>query len=285
MATHTLCLRFGDLQTEFVSVERIVDLLEIEQEPKGTVKPPASWPRFGSKIEFDKVTVRYAPHLEPSLTDVSLCIPGGKITAVIGRTGSGKSTLAAAILNVVRAEKGEIRIDGLPLTDIEVQTLRERITFIPQDPVLFSGTIHSNLDPTEAHTMEDCAAVLARVCASTSQSSWTLDTPVESGGRNLSQGQRQLIGITRAVLRRSPIIILDEATASIDVDTSMELQRIVREELKEATVVTVAHRVEAVRDAAWVVVLDGGRVKKEGPVAVVLGEEDAVSGAITGDSE
>jgi ABC-type multidrug transport system fused ATPase/permease subunit len=266
MATHTLCLRFGDLQTEFISVERIVELLEIEQEPEGTYDPPASWPRFGSEITFEKVTVRYAPHLDPSLTNISLNIPGGSTTAVIGRTGSGKSTLAAALLNIVHADTGCITIDGIALTDIKVRTLRHRVTFVPQDPVLFLGTIRQNLDPVDQFTDEECEAVLKRVCDSNAGQTWTLETQVESGGRNFSQGQRQLIGITRAVLRRSPIVILDEATASIDVETSMKLQSILREELKEATIITIAHRVEAVKGVDYFVALENGRVLREGKV-------------------
>jgi ABC-type multidrug transport system fused ATPase/permease subunit len=274
-ATHTVCLRFGDLQTEFISVERIVELLNIDLEPPGTVIPPASWPRFGAEISFDKVTVRYAPHLDPSLSDISLRIPGGKVTAIIGRTGSGKSTLASALLNIVRAESGAITIDGVSLTDIDVNTLRRRVTFIPQEPVLFDGTIHNNLDPVDEFTREQCAAVLRRIASSAGQS-WSLDDRVELGGRNFSQGQRQLLGLTRAVLRRSSIVILDEATASIDVETAMLLQAIIREEMVEATVLTVAHRVEAVRGADYVVVLEDGKVKREGPVGEVLDQVDDI---------
>jgi ABC-type multidrug transport system fused ATPase/permease subunit len=270
--THTLCLRFGDLQTEFISVERIVELLNVELEPPGTRLPPASWPHFGAPINFRNVTVRYAPHLDPSLKDITLSIPGGCITAVIGRTGSGKSTLALALLNIVRAETGIIEIDGEPLSDIDVATLRRRVTFIPQEPVLFDGTIHANLDPVGEFDKAECAAVLDRIAFSAGQQ-WELGDRVEAGGRNFSQGQRQLLGLTRAVLRHSPIVVMDEATASIDVETAMMLQAVIREEMSEATVLTVAHRVEAVRGADYVVVLEGGRVKRKGPVGEILAAE------------
>jgi ABC-type multidrug transport system fused ATPase/permease subunit len=265
-AVHALCTKLGSLQTEFISVERLVELIETDQEPEGTVHPPASWPRFGSEIVFDHVSVRYTPQMEPSLRDISLKIPGGSTTAIIGRTGSGKSTLASAILNIVRAETGNITIDNVSLTDIHVQTLRHRVTFVPQDPVLFLGTIRQNLDPVDDFTDDECKAVLTRVCSESSGQSWTLDTKIESGGENLSQGQRQLIGITRAILRRSPIVILDEATASIDIAKSIELQEILREELKEATLLIIAHRVEAVKGADYCVVLENGRVKQQGKV-------------------
>lgn len=252
---------------DFVSVERVDELLRLEEEPSGDVVPPAAWPKYGADIVLDDVTVRYAPHLEPSLNNISIRIPGGSTTAVLGRTGSGKSTLAVTLLNVVRPETGSISIDNLDTKTITNKALRERVTFVAQDPVLFPGSIRHNLDPLEFHSEEECDAVLQRVCG---RHGWTLQTNVEAGGRNLSQGQRQLIGLTRAILRRSSIVILDEATASIDFESSMEIQQILREELKEATVITIAHRLQAVKDADYAVILDNKRVLRQGPAAAML---------------
>ncbi|QDS72168.1 hypothetical protein FKW77_004630 [Venturia effusa] len=263
-STHTLCQRYGTLQMEFVSVERVIELTEIEQEDPGSIMPPASWPKFGADIEFDHVTVRYAPHLPPSLSDVTISIPGGSTTAIVGRTGSGKSTLASTLLSITRPETGSIHIDNQSLKDIDISTLRNRLTFVPQDPILFSGTIRHNLDPTSQFTDTECLTTLRQVCKN--QPHWDLSTLVESGGSNISQGQRQLIGIARAVLRRSSVVILDEATASIDAETAAEVQAVLREELKGATVVVIAHRVEAVRDAEFFVQLDAGRVVRQGRV-------------------
>ena len=265
-STPTLCRRFGDLQTEFISVERLEELLRLEQEPIGTVKPPAAWPRLGSEVVFENVTIRYGEGLEPSLRDITLHIPGGSTTAITGRTGSGKSTLVAALLKIVRPEAGSISIDNLPLKDIDVNQLRRRVTFVPQDPVLFVGSIRQNLDPIEEFTDNECETVLAQVTAGSAGHSWDLNSHVESGGKNLSQGQRQLIGITRAILRRSAVVILDEATASIDVETSKHLQRILREELKESTIITIAHRADAVENADYIVVLENGRVLSQSGV-------------------
>jgi ABC-type multidrug transport system fused ATPase/permease subunit len=262
-STHALCKQYGQLQMDFVSVERVDELLHIEQETTGTIDPPASWPRFGQNITFEDVTIRYAPHLDPSLTDISLQIPGGSTTAIIGRTGSGKSTLAVSLLSVIRPESGRIIIDGIDIARVNTQALRTRITFVAQDPVLFPGSIRLNLDPTGDYTDIECSDVLDRIC---SRHAWTLDTRVEAGGRNLSQGQRQLIGLTRAVLRRSPIVILDEATASIDHETSMEIQQIIRDEMQQSTVITIAHRLEAIKDADYYIVLDRGRVSRQGYV-------------------
>lgn len=262
-STHSLCKQYGQLQMDFVSVERVDELLHIEQETPGTIEPPASWPTFGSDITFENVIIRYRPHLDPALSNITLRIPGGSTTAVLGRTGSGKSSLATSLLSVIRPESGRIIIDNIDISHVSTQALRSRVTFVAQDPVLFPGSIRLNLDPTGGFTDENCADVLARVCK---RHPWTLDTHIDAGGRNLSQGQRQLIGLTRAVLRRSPIVILDEATASIDHETSLEIQQILREEMRESTVITIAHRLEAIKDANYFVVLDSGRVAEEGYV-------------------
>lgn len=263
-STHALCKQYGQLQMDFVSVERVDELRHIETEPAGTVDPPASWPRLGSEVVFEDVTIRYAPHLDPSLHHVNLKIPGGIMTAVIGRTGSGKSTMALSLLGVIVPEAGRILIDGIDIATINRQALRTRITFVAQDPILFPGSIRRNLDPVNEYTDEECAEILQRLCH---RHGWTLDTHVEAGGRNLSQGQRQLLGLARAVLRRSPIVILDEATASIDPETAMEIQRIIREELRHSTVLTIAHRLEAIREAGYFVVLESGKVASTGAIS------------------
>jgi ABC-type multidrug transport system fused ATPase/permease subunit len=269
-STHVLCRRFGSLQMDFVSVERIDELLRLDEEPSGDIEPPASWPAYGADIVLDDVTVKYAPHLDPSLNNISIRIPGGSTTAILGRTGSGKSTLAVTLLNVVRPETGSIIIDGLDIKTVTNKALRERVTFVAQDPVLFPGSIRHNLDPLEYHTDEECASVLQRVCG---RHGWTLDTTIEAGGRNLSQGQRQLIGLTRAILRRSSIVILDEATASIDYESSMEIQAILREDLSEATLIIIAHRLQAVKDADYAVILDNKRVLRQGQAVDLLKDE------------
>ncbi|KAL4894390.1 ABC transporter [Aspergillus ambiguus] len=262
-STHALCKQYGQLQMDFVSVERVDELLHVEQESHGTIEPPASWPRFGHDIVFEDVTIRYAPHLDPSLTNISLRIPGGSTTAVIGRTGSGKSTLAVALLNVVRPESGRVLIDGIDIAQVSTQALRTRVTFVAQDPVLFPGSIRLNLDPTGEYTDEECSDVLKRIGR---RHGWSLETHVEAGGRNLSQGERQLIGLSRAVLRRSSIVILDEATASIDHESSLEIQQVIREEMRESTVITIAHRLEAIKGADYYIVLDQGGVSEQGYV-------------------
>jgi ABC-type multidrug transport system fused ATPase/permease subunit len=266
-STQMLSRVYSELQMEFISVERVEELLHIEQENPGTLLPPAAWPRFGADIILDSVTVRYADHLDPALSDITLRIPGGSTVALVGRTGSGKSTLAQALIGVVRPHIGKILIDEMSVNEVDIDTLRQRVTFVAQDPVLFSGTIRHNLDPIEQYSDEECSTVLDRVCGG---QGWTLTTDIESGGRNLSQGQRQLIGIARAVLRRSAIVILDEATASIDYETSMSIQQILRDEMTESTVITIAHRIEAVKDADYAIVMENGMVLRHGAAINML---------------
>ena len=266
-ATHGLCKQYGQLQMEFVSVERVVELIHLEQEPEGNITPPAWWPSLSGDIVFDNVTIQYAPHLDPALAGISFTVKGGSKTAVLGRTGSGKSTLALAMLATILPTSGRILVDNIDLAEVDKQLLRTRVTFLAQDPVLFPGTMRENLDPIKDHTDEECETVLSRVCK---LQNWELDTKIEAGGRNLSQGQRQLVGLARAVLRRSAIIILDEATASIDRETAMQIQQVMHEEMKGSTVITIAHRLEAVRHADYCIVLGKGRILEQGPANEML---------------
>jgi ABC-type multidrug transport system fused ATPase/permease subunit len=274
-ATHGLCRAYGSLQMDFVSVERVVELLHLEQEPPGSIDPPASWPRYTGDIVFENVTMRYAPHLDPALEDVSFTIKAGSSTALLGRTGSGKSTLALSLLATILPEKGRILIDGIDIATVNTHALRSRITFLAQEPVLFPGSIRMNLDPLEAHTDAECSRVLAKIAG---RHGWTLTTTIDAGGKNLSQGQRQLVGLARAMLRRSSIVIFDEATASIDTVTARGIQELLREELAESTVITIAHRLEAVRGATDAVVLRKGRVLRRGT-------REQMSGDLGGEGE
>ena len=267
-STHSLCRQYGQLQMDFVSVERVVEMLHLEQENPGAVMPPAWWPTgIGGDIVFEDVTIRYAPHLDPSLTGVSVRIKGGSSTVIIGRTGSGKSTLTLALLATILPESGRVTIDGIDLSTADKQTLRTRITFLAQEPVLFPGSMRQNLDPLEEYSDEACESVLVKICE---RHQWTLNTQIDTGGRNLSQGQRQLIGLARALLRRSPIVIFDEATASIDTETAVRIQQILREEMRGSTVITIAHRAEAVKHADYCIVLGKGRVIQQGKASDML---------------
>ncbi|KAJ4363024.1 hypothetical protein N0V83_010142 [Neocucurbitaria cava] len=275
--TEYMCRIYGRLEMDFTSVERVVELLDIETEPPGVVDPPAHWPTYSGDIEFDDVTLRYAPHLDPALQNITLKIPAGSNTAVIGRTGSGKSTLALCLLATIVAESGKVTIDGIDISTVNKQALRSRVTFLAQEPVLFPGSMRKNLDPLEEYSDAACESVLAKIAGN---HNWTLSTNIEGGGKGLSQGQRQLVGLARAMLRRSPVLIMDEATASIDFETAQRIQSVLREEMKESTVITIAHRLEAVKNADYCIVLGKGKLIKAGKAADMLKEGSEFSGML-----
>lgn len=275
--TEWMCRIYGMLEMDFTSVERVVELLDIETEAPGVVDPPAHWPTFTGDIEFDDVTIRYAENLEPALQNITLRIPAGSNTAVIGRTGSGKSTLALSLLATISAESGTILIDGIDISTVSKQALRSRVTFLAQEPVLFPGSMRKNLDPLDEYSDAACSSVLSKIAG---HHAWTLATPIEGGGKGLSQGQRQLVGLARAMLRRSPVLIMDEATASIDLETAQRIQSVLREEMRESTVITIAHRLEAVKNADYCVVLGKGKVVQAGKAEDMLREGSEFGGML-----
>ncbi|PVI04510.1 ABC bile acid transporter-like protein [Periconia macrospinosa] len=276
--TEQLCKIYGQLEMDFTSVERVVELLDLEQEDPGSIEPPAYWPTYTGDLVFEDVTIRYAPNLDPALQKISLRIPAGSHTAVVGRTGSGKSTLALSLLATITPSEGRILIDGVDISTVKKQALRNRVTFLAQDPVLFSGSMRKNLDPLEEYSDGACEAVLSKIAPASYN--WSLSTNIEGGGKGLSQGQRQLVGLARAMLRRSPVLIMDEATASIDFETAQRIQNVLRGEMKESTVITIAHRLEAVKNATHCVVLGKGKLIKSGTAADMLAEGSEVRGML-----
>ncbi|KAJ6786656.1 hypothetical protein PWT90_03596 [Aphanocladium album] len=260
-AVQQLCERFAQLQLDAVSLERVNQLNKIPAEPSGGDEPPADWPAPTDAVTFSDMSFRYDEGLPAVLDRITLEIPGGSTCAVLGRTGSGKSTIANALLATQLPCHGTVKIGRMDLATVDRTALRNRITFIQQDPTLFPGTLRDNLDPEGRFDDDACANAIHRVLGP----QWRLDSPIDAGGKNLSQGQRQLVGIGRAVLRRSGLVILDEATASIDRTTAAVVQRILREELAQSTVITIAHRLEAVEDANWCLRLERGRVLECGP--------------------
>ncbi|KAL7902960.1 multidrug-resistance associated protein [Trichoderma sp. SZMC 28014] len=260
-AVQQLCERFAQLQLDAVSLERVNMLKEIPEEPQGDQDPPEDWPRPCDDVTFEHFSFKYDVHLPSVLDKISFSIPGGSTCAVLGRTGSGKSTIANALLMTQAPAHGTLKIGSVNVAQMDRTALRNRVTFIQQDPTLFPGTLRDNIDPAGDFSDAACSNAIHRVLGE----QWSLDSPIDAAGKNLSQGQRQLVGIARAVLRRSGLVILDEATASIDRMTAATVQRILREELKDSTVITIAHRLEAVEDATWCLRLDGGRVVECGP--------------------
>ncbi|KAI0753304.1 P-loop containing nucleoside triphosphate hydrolase protein [Daedaleopsis nitida] len=256
----------NELQVTANILERIKQYLQIEQEPKTTVEgvPPAYWPASGG-LRVEKLSARYSADGSEVLHDLSFEVKSGERIGIVGRTGSGKSSLTLALLRCILTS-GRVYYDGIATDSINLDALRSSITIIPQIPELLSGSLRENLDPFGEHddaTLNDVlhAAGLFSLQEETDHARITLDTPIAGGGSNLSVGQRQIIALARAMVRRSKLLILDEATSAIDYDTDTIIQKSLREELgQDVTVLTIAHRLQSIMDADKILVLDAGHI-------------------------
>ncbi|KAF9469518.1 pleiotropic drug resistance ABC transporter [Collybia nuda] len=234
--------------------------------------------RGGLKLNL---VVQYAPHLPPVLRNISFTVNPSEKIGIVGRTGSGKSTLAHSLLRMIEASSGRIIIDGIDIAKIGLKDLRTRVTIISQDVSLFAGTIRSSLDPLGEHSTHECLDVLERCrlnrllkhAAITGNES-SLDMPIAQG--SLSAGERQLVAIARAILRRTSIIIMDEATSQIDSQLDHQIQRTIREELSESTILTIAHRLNTIIDYDRVLVLDDGEILEFDEPGVLLRTPNSV---------
>ncbi|KAF4449487.1 hypothetical protein F53441_7257 [Fusarium austroafricanum] len=286
----------NDLEVEMQSFHRVKEYVKLEPEEKGdttyaeegeytddpTHMIPENWPRSG-EIEFRNVTIRYDPDGPDILTNVNLKFKAGERVAVVGRTGSGKSTLVLSLLRFTHIISGEILYDGIDITKVPRHHLRESLTIIPQEAVLFNGTVESNLDPGGQvprevldKALDNCKGI-ASFSPHTSDDSdndmlshddehnaVNLTTGVDARGENFSHGQRQVLSLCRALIRQSKLMLLDEATASMDYETDRGIQAVLRRELEatggDRTLVTIAHRLRTIIDYDTVVVMSAGHV-------------------------
>ncbi|NWV38493.1 MRP1 protein, partial [Grantiella picta] len=267
----------SELETNIVAVERVKEYSEMEKEAEWSIEqtaPASTWPEEG-KVEFRGYGLRYREDLDLVLKNINVTINGGEKIGIVGRTGAGKSSLTLGLFRINEAAEGEIIIDGINIAKIGLHDLRFKITIIPQDPILFSGSLRMNLDPFDQHSDEDIwrSLELAHLKNFVSSLPDKLNHECAEGGENLSVGQRQLVCLARALLRKSKILVLDEATAAVDLETDKLIQSTIKSQFEECTVLTIAHRLNTIMDYTRVLVLERGEVVECGTPDQLLQEK------------
>ncbi|KAF0697853.1 Aste57867_11493 [Aphanomyces stellatus] len=262
------------IQTQMVSVERINTYTTMETEAELKADPVkqlalehANWPSAGA-LTFTGVDLRYRQGLPRVLRKLTFSIEAKEKIGIVGRTGAGKSSLVVALMRLVELDAGTITMDGVDISTIGLHDLRDKVSIIPQDPVLFSGTIRSNLDPFDRYGDDAIWTSIKR--ANLHNAVTTLDDKVDERGQNFSVGERQLICIARALLKKSKVILMDEATASIDANTDRLIQESIRESFKDCTCLTIAHRINTILDSDRILVMDKGSAAEFDTPAALL---------------
>lgn len=312
--------QYANIELNMNATERVIEYSKIELENQGGADAPAAWPTEG-RLEVRDLVVGYAPDLPPVLKGLSFTVEKNQRVGVVGRTGAGKSSLTLTLFRFLEARQGQILVDGLDVSTIKLHDLRSRLAIIPQDPVLFSGTVRSNLDPFDEYADSELYDALARVhlisaavdddeATLTSQIATpredtgpttpdtataqrananvfsSLAAPISEGGLNISQGQRQLLCLARAIVARPKVMVLDEATSAVDMETDALIQQSIRAEFgrNATTLLVIAHRLSTIADFDRILVMDAGKAVEFGAPRDLMGIEDGVFKNLVNDS-
>ncbi|KAK2171191.1 hypothetical protein NP493_1094g02038 [Ridgeia piscesae] len=283
LALNMVVMMTSEMETFTVAVERVVEYTELDKEAPTIIngaRPPLDWPQHG-RVKFCDYATRYRPGLPLVLRGLNFQINAKEKLGIVGRTGAGKSSMTLALFRIIEAATGCIVIDDQVIGKMGLHDLRSKLTIIPQDPVLFTGPLRVNLDPFEQYTDEEVWRSLEHAHLKDFVTSLPsgLQHDCAEGGENLSVGQRQLICLARALLRKSKILVLDEATAAVDLETDDFIQETIRTEFADSTVITIAHRLNTIMDYDRVLVLDEGTIKElDSPEALLRDRESIFYG-------
>ena len=274
--------RCANLENDMISMERCCKYMDIVQERPSHIPEVDNelirqqWPTNG-EIEFKNFSVRYRPETEIVLKNISFHILPKEKVGVCGRTGSGKSTICLCLFRILESYEGQIFIDNVDISTIGLDLLRSNITIIPQDPCLLEGTLKYNIDPFNKIEGSEIIEILKNIGFDYTESDdKIMDKMIEPGGSNLSVGQKQLVCIARAILRKSKIVVMDEATANIDMNTEQIIQKALNLVLENSTVITVAHRIKTIVNYDKILVLDNGMVKEFDSPTNLLKDENSL---------
>uniref|UniRef100_A0A8C3IQC0 ATP binding cassette subfamily C member 4 (PEL blood group) n=1 Tax=Chrysemys picta bellii TaxID=8478 RepID=A0A8C3IQC0_CHRPI len=268
----------AEVENLMISVERVMEYTELEKEApwESNKRPPAEWPSQGV-IAFENVNFTYSLDGPLALRHLSVLIKSKEKVGIVGRTGAGKSSLIAALFRLAEP-KGRIWIDKYLTSELGLHDLRKKISIIPQEPVLFTGTMRKNLDPFNEYTDEELWNVLEEVQLKEAVEELPdkMETQLAESGSNFSAGQRQLVCLARAILKKNQILIIDEATANVDARTDELIQKTIREKFAQCTVLTIAHRLNTIIDSDRIMVLDAGRLKEYNEPYILLQEKESL---------
>lgn len=248
-----------------------------QEAPWKTVEVNPAWPQKGV-VTFENFQLRYREGLDLVLKGLNFSVNSQEKVGIVGRTGAGKSSLTLALFRIIEAADGKIVIDDINISEIGLHSLRARLTIIPQDPVLFSGSLRMNIDPFNSFPDDEVWLSLehAHLKSFVKGLSEGLEYKIAEGGENLSVGQRQLICLARALLRKTKVLILDEATAAIDIETDELIQNTIRTQFTDCTILTIAHRLNTIMDSDRVIVMDQGKIAEFDSPQNLLADKDSI---------